>query len=217
MATNAGQILAAAGPLGVQAHASELMPAIERMLADSGWPSDGVTEVFVSIGPGSFTGLRVGVSVARTLAWSVGARIVAVPTLECLACNALAITPPPATVAVLLDAKSSRVFGAAFRLMGGCYRPILEAQMDAPQAFLARCPRPLAVLGEGIPNHRQPILDSGAAILDPSSWVARTENVVRVGLSLADAGHYTAAGELLPLYIRRPDPEEKWERLHGGG
>ena len=217
LADACGQILASAGPLGVQAHASELMPAVERLLAEVGWKPDSITDVCVSIGPGSFTGLRVGVSVARTLAWSIGARIVAVPTLECLACNALSLDPPPPNLAVVLDAKSGRVFAAAFQLQGGGYVSAIDAQMDTPQGFLARCPRPLAVLGEGIPNHRQAILDRGATILDPALWWARAENVVRVGRVLSEAGRYTSAGDLLPHYIRRPDPEEKWQRSHGGG
>lgn len=211
-----GRILGSAGPLGVQAHASELMPAIQRLLADVGWEPDSITEVFVSIGPGSFTGLRVGVSVARTLGWSIGSRIVAVPTLECLACNALSLAPPPPNLAVVLDAKSKRVFAAAFELREGRYVPVIDAHMDTPQGFLARCPRPLAVLGEGIPNHRQAFLDWGATILDPGLWAARAENAVRVGTVLSEAGQYTPAGDLLPHYIRRPDPEEKWQRIHGG-
>jgi tRNA threonylcarbamoyladenosine biosynthesis protein TsaB len=215
LADACGRILASAGPLGVQAHASELMPAVERLLAEVGWKPDSVTDVFVSIGPGSFTGLRVGVSVARTLAWSIGARIVPVPTLECLACSALSLDPPPANLAVVLDAKSGRVFAAAFRLGEGRYVSAIDAYMDTPQGFLARCPRPLAVLGEGIPNYRQVILDSRATILDPGLWSAKAENVVRVGTGLAAAGRYTPAGDLLPHYIRRPDPEEKWQRTHG--
>jgi tRNA threonylcarbamoyladenosine biosynthesis protein TsaB len=214
LATAGGQIIAAAGPLGVHAHASELMPAVDRMLADAGWPADSLTEVFVSTGPGSFTGLRIGVSVARTLSWAIGAKIVAVPTLECLACNALSLKPPPSNLAVILDAKGGRVFCGAFEFLDGRYVPTGDARMDVPQAFLARCPRPLVVLGEGIPNHRQAILDRGGAIVDSSLWAARAENVVRVGRRLAEAGQYTPGGDLLPCYVRRPDPEEKWERLH---
>jgi tRNA threonylcarbamoyladenosine biosynthesis protein TsaB len=171
--------------------------------------------VFVSIGPGSFTGLRVGVSVARTLAWAVGAKIVAVPTLDSLARNALSVTQPPPNVAVVLDAKGGRAFCAAYRLRDGRYEQVHPAQMAEPEVFLALCSRPLAVLGEGVPSHRQAIIDSGATILDPGLWAARAESVVRVGISLAEAGRYTPGGDLIPLYIRRPDPEEKWERTHG--
>lgn len=214
LATTGGRVLCSAGPLGVQAHASELMPALERLLRDTGWSPDSITDVFVSIGPGSFTGLRVGVSLARTLAWAIGARIVAVPTLDSLACNALCLGHPPRNLAVLLDAKSARVFCAAFELHDGAYRRTLEAQMSDPRAFLARCPRPLAVLGEGVARHPAAIVESGATVVDRDFWAGRAESVVRVGWGMAVAGQYTSGGDLLPCYIRRPEPEEKWEKRH---
>src|SRR5687768_10639179 len=74
---------------GEMKHATDLLPAVEKILKSQGWPADSIVDVFVSIGPGSFTGLRIGVTIARTLAWSIGSRIVAVPTLEALARNAL--------------------------------------------------------------------------------------------------------------------------------
>jgi tRNA threonylcarbamoyladenosine biosynthesis protein TsaB len=212
-----GAVLARSGPLGVMKHASELMPAMEQLCREQGWSPDSISDVFVSIGPGSFTGLRIGVSVARTLAWSVGARIVAVPTMDCLAWNALSVTPPPAHLAVLLDAKGGRAFCAAFELADGSYRRTLDAELAEPTCFLARCPRPLAVLGEGVPHHRQAVLDAGATSLDPALWPGQADNLLRAGLGPAEAGQYTPAGDLTPLYIRRPDPEEKRERRLGKG
>ena len=195
-------------------HASELMPTIDRLLKDQGWPADSITDVFVSIGPGSFTGLRIGVTIARTLGWSIGVRIVAVPTVDCLALNALGAEPPPSHAAVVLDAKRSQVYAAAFDLRDGVYTKTIDAHLADPREFFARCPRPLAVLGEGVPPHRPAIDESGVFVLDPGLWPGRAENVARVGLELADAGQFTPPGDLVPLYIRRPDVEEKWEKRH---
>ena len=214
LATGEGIVASARLP-GLMRHAGELLPAIEAMLGQHGWPADSVTDVFLSIGPGSFTGLRVGVTVARTFAWSVGVKIVAVPTLDSLAMNAFQAAPVPQHLAVILDAKQSRVFAAAFELKEGTCRKIIDAQMADPGEFLGRCPRPLAVLGEGIPYHRQAIESSGATVLPESLWWPRAANVYAVGLQMAEAGQYTPAGGLLPLYIRRPEAEEKWEKLHG--
>ncbi len=210
-------ILAAENLPGTVRHAGELLPTIDRMLKQQGWPADTLTEVFVSIGPGSFTGLRVGVTVARTLAWSIGSRVVAVPTVDALALNALQADPPPSRLAVVLDAKQSRVFAAAFDLREGRYQKTVDAHMIEPRAFLPRCPKPLAVLGEGIPYHRQAIEESGAKVLPEDFWWPRPEHVYRAGKDLADAGRFTPGSELMPLYIRRPEAEEKWEKLHGPG
>lgn len=199
---------------GEMMHTSELLPAIERFLWAQDWPADSITDVFVSIGPGSFTGLRIGVTVARTLAWSIGARIVAVPTVDSLARNALAADPVPDHVAVVLDAKRKQIYTAAFDIKNRQCVKTIDACLADPQEFLSRCPQPLAVLGEGIAYHRTIIDASDATILDPQLWPGQAESVYHVGMELASAGWFTPPGDLLPLYIRRPEAEEKWEKLH---
>jgi tRNA threonylcarbamoyladenosine biosynthesis protein TsaB len=216
LATGEGIVASVRLP-GLMRHAGELLPTVEAMLREHGWPADSITDVFLSIGPGSFTGLRVGVTVARTLAWSVGAKIVAVPTVDSLALNALQADPVPRHLAVILDAKQSRVFAAAFELGEGTCQKVIDAHMAEPGEVLGRCPRPLAVLGEGIPHHRQAVESSGATVLPEALWWPRADHLYVVGRQMASAGQHTSAGELLPLYIRRPEAEEKWEKLHGPG
>jgi tRNA threonylcarbamoyladenosine biosynthesis protein TsaB len=220
-------LMATAELPGQMQHAAELIPTIARLLDEQEWARDSVTDVFVSIGPGSFTGLRIGVSVARTLAWSIGAKIVAVPTVDALALNALDADPAPEHVAVVLDAKRKQIYTAAFerrekkgggmpkRSAGMYYHKNIDAHMTDPLPFLNSLPKPLAVLGEGIDYHKDAIEASGATVLDRSLWPGRAEDVYHVGLQMARADQYTDAGDLLPLYIRRPEAEEKWEQLHG--
>jgi len=216
LGTEAG-VAASARLAGQMRHAGELMPSVDALLKEQGWAADTLTDVFVSIGPGSFTGLRIAVTVARTLAWSVGARIVAVPTVDVLARNGLAAQPVPANLAVVLDAKREQVYAAAFELRGGTYEKVIDAHLAEPRSFLERCPQPLAVLGEGIPYHQGAIDESRVTVLDRNLWPPRAEHVYHVGMRIARAGRYTPGGELLPLYIRRPEAEEKWEKLHGPG
>ena len=156
--------LIAVGQLpGQMQHAAELIPTIAMLLDEHDWPRDSLTDVFVSIGPGSFTGLRIGVSVARTLAWSIGARIVAVPTVDALALNALDADPVPEHVAVVLDAKRKQIYTAAFERKKGSdpfcaqhpsglsgkrgltpfsYRKTVEAHLTDPLPFLQSLPNP---------------------------------------------------------------------------
>ncbi len=213
LGTGTGLAVAAQLP-GQMRHASALHPVIEQLLDGQGWPAETLTDLFVSIGPGSFTGLRIGVTLARTLAWSVGVRIVAVPTVDVLARNALAADPVPEHLAVVLDAKRDQIYTAAFDLTAGRCVKTIDACLADPRDFLTRCPRPLAVLGEGVSYHRPAIDESGARVLDEALWPGQAENVLAVGLALARAGRYTEASDLLPLYIRRPEAEEKWRKLH---
>ncbi|HQE41604.1 MAG TPA: tRNA (adenosine(37)-N6)-threonylcarbamoyltransferase complex dimerization subunit type 1 TsaB [Phycisphaerae bacterium] len=205
------EVLTATHLPGVMRHAAELLPTIETLLRGVNWAPDSLTDVFLTIGPGSFTGLRLGVSVARTLAWSAGARIVAVPTLDVLARNALAENPPP-HVAVVLDAKRGQAFMACFEHRQGQYVTVLDACLDEPRAFLVRCPRPLAVLGEGLAVHGPAVAESGAVMLPPERWPGRAEHVFALGIQQARAGGYTPPGDLVPRYIRRPEMEERWEK-----
>ncbi len=211
--TQAG-VVARASLSAEMKHAAELMPAIDRMLTERGWPADSLTDVFVSVGPGSFTGLRIGVTLARTLGWSIGARVVAVPTLDALVRNALDVNVPPPHVAAVLDAKRNQVYAAAFSLRDGICTRIIDPCLEEPKSFLARCPRPIAVLGEGVAHHQAAIAESDADVLDAALWIPRAENVFHIGLERARSGLFTAPGDLLPFYIRRPEAEEKWEQLH---
>ncbi len=216
LGTEAGVAAAARLPEKMR-HAGELLPTVADLLQAQGWSPDSLTDVWVSIGPGSFTGLRIAVTVARTLAWSAAARLVAVPTVDGLALNALAADPLPAHVAVVLDAKRGQVYAAAFEVHGGECRKIVDAHLADPLAFLRGCPHPVAVLGEGVPYHRPAIEAAGARILPEDLWWPRAEHVFQVGQALAREGRYTPSGDLMPLYIRRPEAEEKWEKLHGSG
>src|SRR6187399_837688 len=92
-------------------HAAGIVPIVDRLCRARGWSPGQIEEIYVSAGPGSFTGLRVGVTVAKTLALATGARIVAVPTAEVLARNAPAGWQ---NLIVVLDAKRDQIFTATF-------------------------------------------------------------------------------------------------------
>ncbi len=200
-----------AEPMG---HAREFAALVQTLLNRQGWTMAMITHVFVSVGPGSFTGLRIGVTLARTLSWSIGARIVAVPTLDALARNALKATPRPPRVAALLDAKRGQVYAAAYDLSTNSPQRILGPVLQRPAEFMSDLPTPLAVLGEGIGFHRAAIDATGARILDEPLWRPDARQVFALGLELAHGDAYTPGPDLLPLYIRRPEAEEKWEKLH---
>ena len=196
-------------------HAVELLPTIERLAARQGWAADSIDQFHVSAGPGSFTGLRIGITVARTLAMAVGAKVVAVPTVDVLACNALDLPDPPEHLAVVLDAKRKQVYTAVFRLDGGRYRKVVDACVMTPTELLARTARPLAVLGEGVAYHRSALTAPEVSMLDEELNRPRAEVVLRLGSVLAASGHFTDPVSLVPIYLRRPEAEDVWDARHG--
>ncbi len=249
-------------------HARELLPTIRELCRDHAAAPAQITCVCVSAGPGSFTGLRVGVTCARMLALATGAATVAVPTLDVIAQNALRAARPPRHVAVLLDAKRKRVFAAAFRLDGAgagdsgasapgevqaarsadpapsCSDPavgsveaagasarearygaidgsaryvaITEAAERDPAAFLAECSADTAVMGEGVAYHREAVDDSGLRTLPEELSRPAAGVVLSLGRARWLAGGATPSRELVPIYVRRPEAEEVWERRQAG-
>jgi tRNA threonylcarbamoyladenosine biosynthesis protein TsaB len=199
----------------VRAHAMEFAPSIDSLCREHGVQPGAVSRVFVSGGPGSFTGLRIGITAARTLAMALSAKVVAIPTLEVIAQNALDAGPHPARVAVVLDAKRGHIYTACFELRGQHYDCITEAQEADPAKYLADMEPDCAVLGEGVAYHQKSIVATGLRILPENLFPPRVETVFQLGIERARAGAFVAARDLTPLYIRPPEAEEVWAARHG--
>ena len=204
-------ILAASSFNTRQNHGVELMPTVDRLCAQAKVTPHDIGLVFVSGGPGSFTGLRIGVTFAKALALATGVRVVRVPTLDIVAQNALHATPRPPKVTVMLDAKRKNVFAATFALEGDLYRPLDEPAERAPADYLTT-QAPVAVLGEGVSFHESAIRSTPSVTILPDELnEARAEVVHRLGLRMAREGQFIPQNELIPIYVRRPEAEEKWE------
>jgi tRNA threonylcarbamoyladenosine biosynthesis protein TsaB len=198
-------------PRGLK-HAAGIIAIVDRLTKSHGWKPADLNEIYVSTGPGSFTGLRVGVTVGKTLAFAVGAKVVAVPTTEVLAHNAPADWQ---NAIIVLDAKRGQIFTARFASNAGQPEISEPAHLESLVEMLNRSPRPVHLIGEGIPYHRALIPDEpGILITAEESWRARAGVVAQIGWRLARAGNFTDPDRLTPLYIRRAEAEEKWEQLH---
>jgi tRNA threonylcarbamoyladenosine biosynthesis protein TsaB len=195
-------------PHGLQ-HAARIITVIDSLCRRHGCKPGDLAEVYVSVGPGSFTGLRVGITVAKTLALAGTVKLVGVPSLHVLAQNAPA---EAAHVVIVLDAKRGQIFTASFARMGEAWSEVEPAHMDTLGAMLARSPRPVHLLGEGVAYHRSAIdpADAGVVVTDPESWRARAGAVAKLGWELARRGLYADPMTLAPLYVRPPEAEEKF-------
>ncbi len=203
-------------------HATELMPAIRDLTAQHGWRPEQIDELYLSLGPGSFTGLRIAVAIARALHQAIGCRLVGVPTLDVIAENA------PASFAIvvpILDAKRSQVFSARYRRNSEGLLRLTEPALVDPAAFLAESATlgaAVGVLGEGVDYHRAAIETAAAAhpgiqVIEKELWPPSAEIVYRLGRKLARGGQYADPDTLLPTYIRLPEAEEVWRKKHGLG
>lgn len=195
-------------------HAVELLLTVDALCRDHGIAPGSLDELYVSGGPGSFTGLRVGATFARTLAWAGGVRTVRVPTLDVIAQNALELASPPPYLVVILDAKRHRVFAARYTLREDQY--VLETEPDEvdPAALLSELPADCAAVGEGMAYHADALRPANLRVLPDSLNRARAETVHHLGYRLARRGHFDDPKQFVPIYIRRPEAEEVWQRKH---
>jgi tRNA threonylcarbamoyladenosine biosynthesis protein TsaB len=198
-------------------HAAGIVPIIDRLTRERGWSPREVEQLYVSIGPGSFTGLRIGVTLAKTIAFATGAKMVTVPSLAVIARNA----PAEARhVIVVLDAKREQIFTARFERGDGDSDEWIErepAHLDSLASIVARAPRPVHLLGEGIPFHEKfiPKGDAGVIVTPEASWRARAAVVAQIGVRLATEGRFADPFVVTPIYVRKPEAEEKYEQTHG--
>jgi tRNA threonylcarbamoyladenosine biosynthesis protein TsaB len=194
-------------PHGLQ-HAARIIPAIDDLCRQLNWTSADFKEIYVSAGPGSFTGLRIGITLAKTLALVTGASLVAAPSVRVLAENAPADAK---NILIVLDAKRDQIFTASFARAAGSWTAIQPAQLSSLAEMLAKSPRPVHLIGEGIPYHRKfvPASDAGIHIVDESLWRPQARAVATLGWRMAREGQFTDSLALCPIYIRRPEAEEK--------
>ncbi len=211
-------------------HAAELMPAIRDLTREQGWVPDQIDQVYLSLGPGSFTGLRIAVAIARALHQAIGCKLIGVPSLEVIAQNA---PPEFAIVLPILDAKRTQIFSARFERsspQGTLLQTAPPALVD-PQIFLQEAlaraqshhaaPVKIAILGEGLDYHREALFntpmppDIRLVELDRTLWPGQATAVHALGYPSALANRFSDPATLLPLYIRLPEAEEVYRKKHG--
>lgn len=198
-------------------HARELIPAVHSLLREHQTAPGDVSVVAVSIGPGSFTGLRVGVVFAKTFAWANEARLVAVDTLEAAASGWLEHTTDtdhPRKLIAVADAQRGEFFAADFAagpesvdLSCTCSVRLVTQQ----QLISSAAEQGATIVGPGAERLQQ--TGTGIADIDPfpDQYVFHptAETVGRIGLRKADRTEWEDADTLEPVYIRRSYAEEK--------
>lgn len=184
-------------------HALALLPTVDALAGEHGFAPADLGEVYVSIGPGSFTGLRVAVTTAKMLARAVGSRLVAVPTLEVVAQNAPADCD---RVAVMLSAKGGRCFTGVFDRRGEAMIGQGAAQLLAPGQLLDTVAGEVAIIGDHLPEFDWP---GRVTLLDAELARPRGQVVWHLGRARAAAGGFADPYQLTPMYVRLPEPEEK--------
>lgn len=193
------------------AHARNIMPYVRDLLLKAGLDKGDINAVAVSAGPGSFTGLRVGVTCAKTLSFALGWKTVGVCSLEVLACNIDVRKAGCEYICPVRNARRGAVHGRIFRKSHAGWRPQGTVFTGAPGELADALGDKTMVFGSG--------LDAWPGVFGSPRFVHPEDNaqvsvgsaasVARLGLEYARAGAFIAPMELVPQYHRLTEIEER--------
>ena len=195
------KVLACLQKEGLGRPSTLLSDLIEEALKQTGLTLPQVDAFAVSAGPGSFTGLRVGVMTVKTLAWALRKPVLPVSSLEVAAQN---IAVSPKDVLVYVDARKGKIYAALFSPdgKGGLRRAGPDALLP-PEEPLRRLTRPAAVLGDGL-NKYGALLSAAGAAADPvpaELWVPRADSLCRLAARQWPEGKVDDPHRLVPQYL----------------
>jgi tRNA threonylcarbamoyladenosine biosynthesis protein TsaB len=182
-----------------------MFPALEEIFSTLDFSVQEVSAVAVAIGPGSFTGLRVGLSAAKGFAHALGAPLVGISSLEALACQLIGAST---TIAPILDARRGEVFTAPF-LPGFPYPERSGPDTCIPFNEIGSFYRDqVVIIGNDYPK-QLPLLQEGlndcTLLAPPHLWNLRASTVGFLGLKRLRNKDYDDPETLAPLYLRAPD------------
>ncbi len=193
-------------------HSVNLLPMIKEAISDAQITPQQLTGIAVSGGPGSFTGLRIGIATAKTLAHVLGLKLAAVPTLDALAypligCRGL--------ICPILNARKNEVYAGIYQ--GGTALKKLAGPMAVPIEELIRqlnrSSDPVMFLGDGVDIYRQQLCDAlkeRAEFAPAAVMLPRGAAVAELGAHMFMQGRAADPLTVLPEYIRLSEAEVKW-------
>lgn len=194
-------------------HSQTLLPMAEALVQSLGktWADFGL--LAVSAGPGSFTGVRIGVSCVKGIAFAHNIPCCGVSTLEAIAYNGLACEGN--ILCAVMDARCGQVYNALFQVEKGALRRLTEDRALAIEAlgeeYKAHGPH-IMLLGDGAALCHQAFSTWGARLAPEAQRFQQAASVAFIGQQRAQQGLTVPAAELLPAYLRLPQAERELKR-----
>ena len=178
----------------------ELPGAVARVVKDAGTTLDALEAVAVDIGPGSFTGLRIGLAFAKALAVTRKTPLIGIASLDILAAG---LPAAPGPVCAILDAKQKNIYAAAYRLDGGAPARASDYLLGPIDDLLPQLGEPSLLLGDGVALYRDRLLARWpkAQIAPAELWLPRAATLGRLAAARAAKGERDDPARLVPLYL----------------
>lgn len=190
-------------------HSVRVMPAIEQLMQECGVKPTELEKIVVAKGPGSYTGVRIGVTIAKTLAWSLNIPLVGVSSLEVLAANGRYFQ---GVISPLFDARRGQVYTGLYQFEEDtlvCKKEDTIILLTDWLSMLKENETPVLFLGNDLPIHQELIkneLNHLAYFAPYSSWNPRPSELAKIGRILEGEDIHS----FVPNYIRLAEAEANW-------
>jgi len=196
-----------------KAHSQRLMPMVAQTLQEAVLELGDLDGLAVTIGPGSFTGLRIGLATVKGLSLTTGLPLVGVPTLDVLARNGMGWS---GLVCPVLNARRQEVYTCLYRAAGGKIERLSGYLAVSPQLLgdiLAPGDEPVLLLGDGVEVCSKILVDrlgSKLCVAHAATLLPRAAQAAFIGLERLANGESDSLHSLSPLYVRQSEAELKW-------
>jgi len=195
------RVLASYELLAGRPHAVELPQAVTKVLHAADRSLEQLEGIVVDIGPGSFTGLRIGVAFVKALVFRTKTPVVGVPSLDVLAANVPLVSH---VICPILDAKQRKVYAALYSALDGQLRKQSDYHLLPIEDLLPLLKNPTLFLGDGVTLYREKLqqrLGDRACFAAPEFWMPRAATLGRLGLGRLTRGERDDPAGLTPMYL----------------
>ena len=190
-------------------HVSDMAPAIAEMLKECGWEAKNLDAIATGIGPGSYTGLRIGLMSSRTLAMMTGARLLGISTFEILAQHCLEVGH--AKIEIIADAQQDKIYAQSFENNNSNLISASELKIVSTAEWVANRDISFAIAGPGVPKVI-PLVPANQGMVVEQSGDINKESFLALALKKLFSHHSDDPLSLQPLYLRRSSAEEQWDK-----
>lgn len=186
-------------------HSADLAPSLEKVFRENKMRPEELEVIAVGLGPGSFTGLRVGIATAKVMAYALKKKIVGIPSIEAIAHAAVIFGN---RVAVIMDAKKNRIYSALYEKRGSRWATLQKPSLRELNGVTAAVKKPTCFVGDAVPFYREAIERKKKlcrAVEDSRFYYPRASVVGQLAWVRIKKKKFTDPFRLEPLYLHPRD------------
>ena len=176
-----------------------LMPTIDKLLKGNKLSIKDVDAIAISKGPGSFTGLRIGVATCKGISLALGIKVIGVPTLDVIAENFISYEDH--ILCPVIDAKKNKLYSAFYKVEKGKLKKLSEDMLIDADLLVKKIKKPTLMFGDGIKIYEKELKKNKFVELSKKEWFPKAEIVAKIGSGQAKKKRFVNSDKLVPLYL----------------